>query len=154
MEEMLKMQIQSLGWGRCAGGRKGNPPWCSCLENPTDGGAGYIQSLGLQRVRTWLKWLRMHVQRRSNCLLTEVGWSKPNLAGFVHLQVSSSRLGISPSPVFVILGRMVKNQVLRVDLYFLTCQIPDLDYHVSFSISAHPPKLFSLYPPPNLSFQQ
>ena len=48
MEETVKMQVQSLGRGRCAGGGKDNSVWCSCLENPRDGGAGYIQSTGLQ----------------------------------------------------------------------------------------------------------
>ena len=28
----------------------GNPPQCSCLENPRDGGAGGLPSMGLHRV--------------------------------------------------------------------------------------------------------
>ena len=42
------------GWGRSPGGRCGNPLQYSCLENPMDRRAlhvGYIQSIGLQRVR-------------------------------------------------------------------------------------------------------
>ena len=40
------------GTGRSLRGENGNPPQYSCLENPMDrGGAGGVQSIGLQRVR-------------------------------------------------------------------------------------------------------
>ena len=35
----------------------GNPLQCSYLENPRDGGAWWLPSLGSHRVWTWLKWL-------------------------------------------------------------------------------------------------
>ena len=34
----------------CIGGRNGNPLQCSCLENPRDGGAGGLPSMGSHRV--------------------------------------------------------------------------------------------------------
>ena len=34
----------------CIGERNGNPLQCSCLENPRDGGAGGLPSMGSHRV--------------------------------------------------------------------------------------------------------
>ena len=34
-----------------------NPLQCSCLENPTDGGACWAAIYGVTQSRTWLKWL-------------------------------------------------------------------------------------------------
>ena len=48
------------GLGRSPGGGHGNPLQYSCLENPMDRLAGYIQSIGLHRVQTRLKRLRTH----------------------------------------------------------------------------------------------
>ena len=31
--------------------------WCSCLENPRDGGAWWVALHGVAQSRTWLKWL-------------------------------------------------------------------------------------------------
>ena len=39
------------GLGRSPGGGNGNPLLCSCLENPTDRGAGGLQSLGSELTR-------------------------------------------------------------------------------------------------------
>ena len=39
------------GLGRSSGEGNGNPFQYSCLENPMDRGAWWVQSLGLQRVR-------------------------------------------------------------------------------------------------------
>ena len=39
------------GLGRSPGEGNGNPLWYSCLENPMDGEACGLQSMGLQRVR-------------------------------------------------------------------------------------------------------
>ena len=39
------------GLGISPGKGNGNPLQCSCLENPMDGGALQVQSMGLQRVR-------------------------------------------------------------------------------------------------------
>ena len=38
------------GLGRCLGERNGNLLQYSCLENPTDRGACWVTSMGLQRV--------------------------------------------------------------------------------------------------------
>ena len=38
------------GLGRSPGGGHGNPLQYSCLENPMDGGAWWVQSMGSQRV--------------------------------------------------------------------------------------------------------
>ena len=35
----------------------GNPLWCSCLENPSDGGAWWAAVYGVTQSRTRLKWL-------------------------------------------------------------------------------------------------
>ena len=39
------------GSGRSSGEGNGNPFQCACLRNPVDGGAWWVQSMGLQRVR-------------------------------------------------------------------------------------------------------
>ena len=39
------------GLGRSSGEGNGNPLQYSCLENPTEGGAGRLQFMGSQRVR-------------------------------------------------------------------------------------------------------
>ena len=38
----------------------GNPPQCSCLENPRDGGAWWAAVYGVAQSRTQLKWFSMH----------------------------------------------------------------------------------------------
>ena len=39
----------------CIGEGNGNPPQCSCLENPRDGGAGWAAVYGVAQSRTRLK---------------------------------------------------------------------------------------------------
>ena len=41
----------------CIGEGNGNPLQCSCLENPSDGGAWWAAVYGVAQSRTWLKWL-------------------------------------------------------------------------------------------------
>ena len=41
----------------CIGEGNGNPLWCSCLENPRDGGAWWAAVYGVAQSRTRLKWL-------------------------------------------------------------------------------------------------
>ena len=41
----------------CIGEGNGNPPQCSCLENPRDGGAWWAAIYGVAQSRTRLKWL-------------------------------------------------------------------------------------------------
>ena len=41
----------------CTGEGNGNPPQCSCLENPRDGGAWWAAICGAAQSRTRLKWL-------------------------------------------------------------------------------------------------
>ena len=48
------------GWGRSPGGGHGNPPQCSCLENPMDRGARRATVHGVAKSQTQLK-------RYSNC---------------------------------------------------------------------------------------
>ena len=50
MPTVRETQVQSLGQGRSPGEGNGNPLQYSCLENPLDGGAGRLQSMGSQRV--------------------------------------------------------------------------------------------------------
>ena len=45
----------------CIGGGNGNPLQCSCLENPSDGGAWWAAVYGVARTR--LKWLRSSSSR-------------------------------------------------------------------------------------------
>ena len=42
----------------CIGEGNGSPLWCSCLENPRDGGAWWAAVYGVAQSRTRLKWLR------------------------------------------------------------------------------------------------
>ena len=57
---MQEMQVQSLGWEDLLEEKIGNPLQYSCLENPMDRGAWWVQSLGSQRVG--------HDQRDGACL--------------------------------------------------------------------------------------
>ena len=49
----------------CTGEGNGNPPQCSCLENPRDGGAWWAAVYGVAQSRTRLKWLSSRSSRRS-----------------------------------------------------------------------------------------
>ena len=44
----------------CIGEGNGNPPQCSCLESPRDGGAWWAAVCGVTRSRTRLEWLSIH----------------------------------------------------------------------------------------------
>ena len=48
----------------CIGEGNGNPLQCSCLENPTDGGAWWAAVYGVAQSRTRLKWLSRGNRRR------------------------------------------------------------------------------------------
>ena len=48
--EDLRDEGLILGSGRSPGGGHGKPLQCSCLENPMDRGAWWMQSMGLHRV--------------------------------------------------------------------------------------------------------
>ena len=41
----------------CIGEGNGNPPQCSCLENPRDRGAWWAAVYGIAQCQTWLTWL-------------------------------------------------------------------------------------------------
>ena len=58
------------GWGRSPGGGHGNPPLCSCLENPMDRGAWQAMVHGVTRSQTRLKRLCTHtsVFRSDTCI--------------------------------------------------------------------------------------
>ena len=43
------------GWGRSPGGGNGNPPWYSCLGNPTDRGAWQAIVHGVAKSQTQLR---------------------------------------------------------------------------------------------------
>ena len=43
------------------GGGHGNPPQCSCLENPMDRGVWHAAVHGVANSRAWLKQLNTHV---------------------------------------------------------------------------------------------
>ena len=45
----------------------GNPLWCSCLENPRDGGAGWASVYGVAQSRTRLKQLSSCSSSVTNC---------------------------------------------------------------------------------------
>ena len=51
----------------CIGEGDGNPPQCSCLGNPRDGGAWWAAVYGVAKSRTWLK-------RLSSSSSSEVWW--------------------------------------------------------------------------------
>ena len=51
----------------CFGDGNGNPFQCSCLENPSDGGAWWASIYGVAQSRTWLKRLSMITLHRKKC---------------------------------------------------------------------------------------
>ena len=54
VKRLLAMQetwVQSLGWEDSPGEGNSNPLQYSCLENPMDGGACWLQTMGSQRIR-------------------------------------------------------------------------------------------------------
>ena len=56
----------------CIGEGNGNPPQCSCLENPRDGGAWWAAVCGVAQSRTRLKWLssssRIIIPKACSCV--------------------------------------------------------------------------------------
>ena len=46
--------------GGSPGGGHGNPLQCSCLENPMDRGAWWVEVLRVTKSWTWLNWLSTH----------------------------------------------------------------------------------------------
>ena len=48
------------GWERSPGGRHGNPPQYSCLENPMNSGAWWATVHRVAKSWTQLEWLSMH----------------------------------------------------------------------------------------------
>ena len=54
----------------CIGKGNGNPPQCSCLENPRDGGAWWASVYGVAQSRTRLKWLRSSSSSNSSLSLS------------------------------------------------------------------------------------
>ena len=72
-------RLQSMGWLRvrhgwatslslsCIGEGNGNPLQCSCLENPTVGGAWWAAVCGVVWSRTWLKRLSSSRSSRPPC---------------------------------------------------------------------------------------
>ena len=52
----------------CIGEGNGNPPQCSCLENPRDGGAWWAAVYGVAQSQTWLK-------RFSSCCCICTWWA-------------------------------------------------------------------------------
>ena len=52
------------GWGRSPEGGNGSPLQCSCLENPMDRGACWLQSMGSQRVGHDLATKQQRIDRR------------------------------------------------------------------------------------------
>ena len=65
-ESACNVGDQSLipGLGRSPGEENGNPLQYSCLENPMNGGAGWLQSIGSQRVgHDWVTLLSLSLER-------------------------------------------------------------------------------------------
>ena len=69
----------------CIGKGNGNPPQCSCLENPRDGGAWWAAVSGVAQSQTWLKPLSSSssssniysLKAVSFCLVLSVLWEIP-----------------------------------------------------------------------------
>ena len=51
----------------CIGEGNGNPFQCSCLENPSDGGAWWAAIYGVAQGQTWLKWLSSSMYHNKLC---------------------------------------------------------------------------------------
>ena len=80
-------------WGRCPRDRKGNPPQYTCLENPMDRGAWWLQSMGLQKSQAWLS--NYTTGRYSACMAA--GRAYERNGGVEEVVVSASR---HPSSTF------------------------------------------------------
>ena len=50
-----RTRLKQLSMHVCIGEGHGNPPQCSCLENPRDGGAWWAAVYGVTQSRTRLK---------------------------------------------------------------------------------------------------
>ena len=55
----------------CTGEGNGNPPQCSCLENPRDGGASWAAVYGVGHSRTRLK----RLSSSSSCSSSSIVWN-------------------------------------------------------------------------------
>ena len=64
----------------------GTPLWCSCLENPRDGGAWWAAVYGVAQSRTRLKWLSSSTWLQLK--KTKQGWfgSKEKVEGFLEAE--------------------------------------------------------------------
>ena len=67
--------LSCLGEGNC------NPPQCSCLENPRDGGAWWAAISGVAQSRTRLKWLSSTVQPERHTSF-HLSWNKISMLMF------------------------------------------------------------------------
>ena len=94
------------GSGRFPGEGNGNPLQYSCLENPLDGGAGGLQSMGRKESHTterlhfhfhlsWLSWRRLHSLRNRTVQDALMLSSSSQLEGsisFSFICITSNRL--------------------------------------------------------------
>ena len=68
----------------CIGEGNGNPPQCSCLENPRDGGAWWAAVYGVAQSRTRLKRLSSSSSHRVYCIRSS---SLLSIVGYLsHIQ--------------------------------------------------------------------
>ena len=91
----------------CIGEGNGNPLWCSCLENPRDGGAWWAAVSGVAQSQTRLKWLSSWCKMRSGL---DENWRSP----FV---VKNLRLRRHKQPLFDVLHYLPQTKTLGA----LTC---------------------------------
>ena len=70
----------------CIGEGNGNPLYCSCLENPRDGGAWWAAIYGVAQSRTWLKWLSSSSSSRSEVLVFDISFFYNKLPYFMILR--------------------------------------------------------------------
>ena len=71
----------------CIGEGNGNPLWCSCLENPRDGGAWWAAVYGVAQSWTWLKRLSSSSSSRDSY---SVWAGAPELASLLKLPAETT----------------------------------------------------------------
>ena len=96
----------------CIGEENGNPLQCSCLENPTDGGAWWAAVYGVTQSRTRLKWLSIEYCSFS-CLSVRTGFI-PHLWLNIQLQILMSVFTAAFSLKLVKLLELLNTLILQI----------------------------------------